>query len=339
MNEDLLSIVRTRSSLSQMRYGSHPFEPNSHTELAQRFIECWDGGILTGIRDNVCLTKEMMHDALNTYQQVAKNWSDPVLSAANYWDAARFFGRQPSRDEPLTYGLDLSTRAIANLHFMQEVILKEDYNVIVLGGVLESNPGFQVSDLDFTDGANAEEPVEVRRLKEAIRNITLEEVRQHPKSLSDVINVGANVSRTKLGRFNSIELQMAQDICILSHLFMLPEHPNEDDIDYDISYFGRQYEPPRRWKFDALQLFAMMTGRTIGKLDGGGIVGWGVRRGVKIRSRRIVQKDVSSEDSTRICIHLHRLAIRLRDHVNGAEEASESASESEDDEDEAEDSE
>ena len=326
---DLVRILQTRSGgNAHLTFGLDLFDTEEYTSFVQSYIKCFEGGFLSGISDDISLSREMYCDVMNTYDTVPRRSIDTVMNKSEFYDVSRFLGRQPSPAEPSNYSHDLHTRGILNLHFHQEVILKKFHNVIISDGVIESNRGVRLRDLDYNDGAYDARPPEVVDLLQSIRAIPQEEVVQNPKDLSDVLNVGAHVQRTiRLGeQFNDIELQIGMAICVLSQLRMLPEHPNEEGIDWTIDYFGRRYNPPesKNYKFDGLYLFAMMTGRKHDHNGASSINYWSNRRGMKIRSRKIVQENVSADDSTRLCIFLERLAIQLRDHVNQAAEGEDS---------------
>eukprot|EP00985_Skeletonema_marinoi_P013836 scaffold6914_cov155-Skeletonema_marinoi.AAC.4 len=305
VDEDLLRILRIcvqgKSVLGQ-----------EHVLQAKHFIECFIGGTLPDVSDG----------------RTVRNWVKVVLDPNHHWDGGYFCRRAVDEinGEDSNYESNLHLRIVSNLQFLTETWLKKLHSVDVRGGLLERNQEVDIRSLDCSDAYmdfSGEAEREVQGIISEIRDIEQERVDSNRGiSLLNVVMVGEEVARTVGSsgeQFNEIENRIGMALCVLSYKFMLPPLPDEAVIDWDQSYFGRVYTQlhSKKRNFDALRLFAMMTGRddNTENVDRG-VRGWLTRRGMVIRTRMIVQNDVSDDYSIRICLYLKDLAEELRTWVD-----------------------
>lgn len=342
VNPSLLSAVRMNVLSGR---GTKAGNTNSRVfsedvvRQAGNFIKCFEFGLLPGVAEGTKPSLEFFQKYLNLGDFNRNNFSQRVLAPHRNWDLSPFYKRVVnSVDEPDAYHDQIQRRVLVYLMIETERWLKKLHNIEVIGGYLRQDPDFPIDESNYED-AYYQEAEEVGQLLTTIDEISDDQVNANRGiTLLDVATIGRNVPRSRMGygcHASVEENDIIRAVFMLSYKFMLPPMPDDVEVDYDATYFGARISAPTGKKgcwFDALCLLQMLTGRMKDGSGWAGIRGMLERRGMSVRTKNIVQKDVSEDKSIRILIHLRSLAEQFLQRVLEENEAA--AADNDDDEEE-----
>ena len=221
-------------------------------------------------------------------------------------------------EEPEDYQVRLYRRTNDNFLFLWEKILFE-HGFTVIGGMMESNPGVQISDLDFADYPNEESNRLDQKLVERYIERCVDEIDWSEGddliSTYDLFMVGRELRRIELTseHFSRNERFLVFGIMYLTKQGRIPPLEESESIDWGAEeFFGRTYPPlPNRERaLDANRLAAVMTGR-VDNIQQGGIPRYCRRNRIYIKDGEFeLDRQLTPGDVQKALLYLRGVAMQ-----------------------------